>query len=280
MELQLSYNEKIDEIIKAILRKEKSLSFSSLNNFAESPRDFIRYKLKQIEQTDAMIYGSMVHCLVLEPNDFYNRYFVLDDTQKKKEIGGAKPGATKEYQLWLTEMSGNAGDRILVKAADFTSAEATAADVNNNSASSRILKLCNTREEHIQWEFNNYIFQGFKDMSGKSAIADLKTCTDANPRKFERQIISDRYYLQGAMYLTADQFINGGELKDYYIIAVDKSGGVSCHQLRPDLIKKGIEEYGYLINKFNECILSDKFDNSYEFFSDRFDGIYDAHKLW
>ncbi len=285
-ELQLSTDQIINNMLTAILRKEQHLSFSAISNFRESPRDFIKYKLHTVEPTEAMLYGQMVHCLVLEPGDFYNRYFVLDDVAKKEEIGGAKPAATAAYKAWLADMEKNANGKQLVTTADYTIAEQISRDVRFNDASSRILSICPEREQKIEWEFGNYKWQGFKDMSGKDAVADLKTCQDANPRKFRYDIINNWYYGQAAMYLTADAIIsgvapediNGVFHKDYYIIAVDKTGGVSCHLLKPNLIQRGFEEYQEMINKFSECVLKDAFDKSYDFHAQRWDGLYEVDK--
>lgn len=276
-QIQLSRTQKVDEIIKKILRHESMLSYSSLSQFAESPADFIKYKLKEREQTEAMIYGSMVHCLVLQPEDFYNRYFVLDDKAKKEEIGGAKPGATKAYKEWFGLMQFNAGKKTLVTTEDFSIAQGISMGVKYNRTASAIMDLCPQREVGIEWDYLNYKFKGFIDGKGNGNKFDLKTCTDANPKKVRWSIMDMWYYGQAAMYGIGDESLTD----NYYIIAVDKKGGVSCHQLAKNLLERGRKEYEYFVNKFSECILSDSFDSSYEFFADRWDGVYDFDKaVW
>src|SRR4051794_5238924 len=90
----------MSDIVSQLLKGEMRLSYSALCAFKESPAKFVQYKMKQKVTTEAMIFGSMVHCLILEPGDFDNRYFTLDDTQKCNDIGGAKPRATKAYKEW------------------------------------------------------------------------------------------------------------------------------------------------------------------------------------
>lgn len=272
-QIQVSRDEKIDGIIKKILRHESPLSYSSLSQFAESPADFIRYKLKEFERTEAMIYGAMVHCLILEPGKFYDRYFILDDKAKKKEIGGAKPGATTAYKDWFLNTKVTAGKKELVTTEDFEMANSIASGVINNRSANAILNLCPEREVKIEWEYLNYRFSGIVDGKGKGNKFDIKTCTDANPKKFRWTILDMWYHVQAAMYGVA-----GNDLNDnYFIIAVDKKGGISCHQLSSGLLEKGRKEYEYYVNKFSECILSDSFNNSnYDFFAERWDGIYDV----
>lgn len=284
-DIQISDSAVVNKILSRILRKESNLSYSALSAFMEGPREFIKYKLRQREQTEAMQYGAMVHCLTLEPEDFYNRYFVLDDEEKKKEIGGAKPTATKAYKDWVLEMKVNAGSKEMVSAANHKMASQIAMDVRFNEASARILSLCPNREQEMEYDFGNYKWRGFKDGSGKDAIFDLKTCQDANPDKFLYDIYKMGYYIQGFMYLLGDSIIDGEPRmsdfrKDYYIIAVDKKAGISCHQLKPNYIERGRKEFEFYVNKFSECILTDGFDKSYEFFAQRYDGIYDADRTW
>lgn len=272
-ETQVSRNEMTNQIVMNLLRHEAHLSYSSLSCFKQSPAAFIDYKTGQKEETDAMIYGAMVHCLVLEPDDFHNRYFTLDDSEIISQIGGAKPRATKAYKEWYRVVSAEARDRIVVDPKDYEFAKYIALNVRHNRASSKILKQVQEREMPIEWEYKNFKFKGFIDGNGSALMFDLKTCTDASPDKFRRDIVNMGYYLQAAMYLTALQ-----ENKPYYIIAVDKKKGISVHELEPALIQHGLDEYGKLLDKFNECILSDAFDQSFDFWADRYDGIFIAEK--
>jgi hypothetical protein len=257
------------EIVSQLLKGEMRLSYSALCAFKESPSDFVRYKMKQKVTTEAMAFGSMVHCLVLESQDFNNRYFTLDDTQKVNEIGGAKPRATKAYKEWYAAETEAAGEKTIVDPQDFIAAKIIAENITNNRAAAKVLRLCPIHEKPIEWEYKNFGFHGFIDGDGDGATFDLKICADASPRKFYRTILDNDYHMQGAMY----QYGNG-RVKRHYMIGADRSGGVSVHLLHDNLIEKGMEEYDRLVGKFNECILSDAWDQSYDYWSERFDGIY------
>jgi len=277
--LGLSQSEIIDRIITPIVRQESSLSYSALSAFSESPKEFIKYKQRVRVTTDAMVFGSVAHCLVLEPQEFYKRYFVLDDDAKKQEIGGGNPAATNAFKGWMKEQLEAAAKtgKEVIKNSTYRAASAMANDVINNPAAARVLHICHEREVSLEWEYQNYKFRGFKDGSGPSATFDLKTVADANPRKVERDVWGMGYYIQAAMYNTGD----GIPDKDYYIIAADQKGGVSVHQLKRELIRRGQREYKYLVSKFTECVLADRFDANYEFFADRIDGVYDMRdKPW
>lgn len=273
MELQQIQLNSTTPIISKLMSHEGHLSFSSLKCFKESPASFIEYKLAKREPSDAMLFGSMLHCLVLEPKDFENRYLCLEDTDICNQIGGAKPRATKAYKEWYQFTISEAGERQVVDTNDFLSAKIIASNVTHNRASAKVLNMGWEHEKPVEWEFKNFMFKGFIDGKGDKAIFDLKTCADASPSKFHREIISNSYYLQAAMYLYAV-----GENLPYYIIAVDRKGGVSAHKLEDRLIEQGMVEYNKLLDRFNECILKDEFDKSYDFWSDKFDGTFVCEK--
>lgn len=274
MEVQTSKRqEQIDGIVNGLMLQDGHLSYSSLSAFKSSPKSFIDYKLGIKEETESMLYGAMLHCLVLEPDDFFNRYHCLDDRDICNQIGGAKPRATKAYKEWKEAAMTEAGGKILVETDDYLAAQIAANNIIYNRASMKVLELAVEREKPIDWEFKNFRFKGFIDGNGERAMFDLKTCPDANPDKFQREIMNRGYYLQAAMYLYAL-----GEAKDYYIIAVDKKNGVSVHKLEMALIEHGMNEYSELLDKFNHCILTDSFDQSHDFYSPRHDGIFMCEK--
>lgn len=265
----LSPHSKAQSIIDTLMSHEGHLSYSSISAFMETPEKFIDYKTGHKEETEAMIYGAMLHCLVLEPHDFNNRYYCLEDEDICAQIGGAKPRATKAYKEWKDTAIGEAQGKIIVKTDDYVAAKIAADSVLKNRASRKVLNMCPEREVKAEWEYLNFKFQGYKDCRGDKAIADLKSMPDADPDVVQREIVKRKLHVQAAMYIYSE-----GEYKDYYIIAVDKMKGVSVHKLHQKLIEKGMEEYDDILNKFNQCILTDSFDQSYDFWSDRADGIF------
>lgn len=266
-------HEEIERIVASLMSHEGHLSYSSLSAFKSSPRDFINYKLGIREETDAMLYGAMLHCLVLEPADFFNRYFILDDLSICNQIGGAKPRATNAYKEWKKVALQEAGEKIMVETADYEAAKIAANNILYNRASRKVLDLAPEREKPIHWEFKNFKFHGKIDGTGDVLIFDIKTMPNAAPKEAQREIIKRGYHIQAAMYLYAE-----GKVKDYYIIAADRKNGISVHKMERALIEQGMEDYDKLLDAFNECILKDAFDQSYDFWADRYDGIFMCEK--
>lgn len=265
--------DKVNAIVMKLLRHEDKLSYSSLSSFWESPKDFIDYKLKQKVQTPAMVFGSMLHCLVLEPETFESKYHCIDDKDIVAQIGGGNPRNTKLYREWKEVALIEAGERILVSDKDYRDAKIMANNIKYNRASYKILANHSEREKPIEWEFENFLFKGVIDLDGEKSMADLKMVPDASHRKAQQTILRNGYYLQGAMYLTGID-----AKKPYYIICVDKKGGVSVHLLEQHLIDDGVELYTKLVKQFNLCILEERFNESYDFWADRHDGIHVCEK--
>lgn len=272
--------EQIKELINQFMSGEKALSFSSLKAFAESPAAFIQYQLREKKTTPAMMWGTLIHCLTLEPDNFGHIYAVLDDTEKCEEIGGKMPRATTKYKDWKSEfISKNEGKQVIT--IDFFDRAATVVNnITSNRAAAPLLEMCTEREKYVEWTFENIKFRGFIDAktpvggTGPKAIIDLKTCANASPEKFRRDIISSKYYLQGTMYNKACE--DDTEYAPYHIIAADQNGGVSVHRLEPPLIEYGEKEYKRLVDAFNKCLLTDSFNQSYDFWANNKSGIYSA----
>lgn len=266
--------EHIDKIVCKLMDGEDHLSFSSLKAFIKSPKDFIDYKMGDVEEKPQMEYGKMLHCLVLEPDQFDTRYFPLDDTSIIEEIGGAKPRGTNKYKEWVVTQETEANGRIMVKTADYELAKKVAHNVKFNRASSTILMLAPVREQLIEWTYMDFKWKGFIDGKGERIRFDLKSMQDARNRKAQREISENLFYLQQAMYKIGD---NGAKDDDTYIIAVDKKG-VSVQEIHKRFMEYGADLYQRAVSKFQHCILKDRWYDSYDFHADRFDGIYVADK--
>ncbi len=266
--------EHVDKIVCKLMDGEDHLSFSSLKAFIKSPKDFIDYKMGDVEEKPQMEYGKMLHCLVLEPDQFDSRYFPLDDTEIIEEIGGAKPRGTNKYKEWIVTKEKEANGRVIVKTADYQLAKQVAHNVKFNRASSTILRMAPTREQLIEWVYMNFKFKGFIDGKGERIRFDLKSMTDARARKAQREISEMLMFLQQAMYRKGD---GDSPDDDAYIIAVDKKG-VSVIEIDQNYLSFGMEIYQRAMVKFNDCILRDRWYDSYDFWADRFDGIYRASK--
>ena len=80
---------------------------SQLKKLFVSVSSLTSYLKKKWATTSSMTLGTLVHCLILEPEEFSKRYIILDDRDVCKEIGGARPSSTKKYKDWLSAVAEN-----------------------------------------------------------------------------------------------------------------------------------------------------------------------------
>lgn len=263
------WDAKVEQLMADLLNGTKKLSFSSLKAFRSSPRDFLDYQFRERVQTEAMLLGSVIHCLVLEPEKFAEKYTVMDDRKKVEEIGGGNPRATNLYKAWKAEFMATAIGEVIPSKL-FEQAQAIAGNILHNRASHKVLSICDGEsEEYIEWTYKNFNFHGYIDKSGAKAICDVKLVPDASPKAAQRTIINMGYYLQAGMYLT-----QRGLRLPYYILCADRKGGVSVHKIDKSLLDHAFDEYSDLVDKFNECLLKDGFNQSYDFWAESYDGIF------
>ncbi len=78
---------------------ERPLSFSSIKQFIRSPQHYIQYLTQERKQTDAMLLGSVVHNLILQPEKFNDNFAVEPEFNKRTNQG------KEDYQKFLDTMT-------------------------------------------------------------------------------------------------------------------------------------------------------------------------------
>ena len=224
--------------------KKERLSYSALSQFGKSPNHLLDYWQDDMERTPAMMFGSLVHKKILEPDKFSSEYAVFEGTRRGKVWESFKEENTEKEIVTVTEY--NTALKVVNKASE-------------NKLFSDLLMQTTETEKHIEWSCDGVKYHGYVDMIGKGFIADIKTCADGGER-FARDLKYNDYKMQAAMYLTGFD----ASLK-YYIIAIEKSSpyNVAVYELSEELLSKGYSKYRYLNKKYIEwdgkpCSYSDK----------------------
>lgn len=209
---------------------KKRLSYSALTNFAKSPNHLLKYWSKKFEPTAAMMLGSLIHKIILEPDTFDHDYAVFEGTRRGKV-----------WESFKAEHS----EKELVTLKEYDIANYVVNETKSNDIFMDLLMRTSETEKEIRWTCKGIEFKGFVDMIGDTFIADIKTTTDAGD-KFQRDLLYNDYKMQAAMYLEA---FPG---KDFYIIAVEKSGAfnVQVYKFSQNLLKEGRFKYLNLVDKY------------------------------
>lgn len=215
------------------------LSWSSLKAFRKSPAHYLQYLRREVEPTDAMLLGSLIHCLILEPKTLNDKYYVMPKADRR----------TKEGKLVYEEALRAAGDKNVISEDLLSTAQ------NVATAFAREAKIQITNPEvKLEWTHHS----GFKILSYVDAIEDnffveLKSTKDADPKTFQRQAYYDGYIHQMALYNAGIREKFNMDLPGR-LVAVETSApyGVSVHHLEVELLHKVYQDVEAIISEFKE----------------------------
>lgn len=169
--------------------KRDYLSYTALKAFAKSPNHYLAYIGEERTQSPAMLVGSALHCLLLEPERYADRYVVAPIINKRTDAGKAE---------WA-QFVADAGERDVLtqKQADDVHRMHDAAVAIPRVTT--LLRGC-TMETQYKGDIGGIEFRGVADASNANRVIDVKTTADASPDGFKRQISNLDYYLQAVIY--------------------------------------------------------------------------------
>lgn len=241
----------VRDLIRRIENKEEYLSYSSLREFAISPRHFLRYKMKQKEQTPAMVFGSLVDCMILTEDQVEARFAVAPDVDRRTKEGKAK------WEEFIQRAEG----KEVVTADQYAAAEKIRDEVYRNEASAFLLDQTDNTQLPIEYEWEGWKWRGFVDADGPTIRWDLKMVSQFNPDKFFWKVKDMRYHWQGAGYT-----INAGARKDFYILAIDTDIYLpAVYKVSSNLLEMAQKEMREVMAGFRRCVMLDKWHEGYEF---------------
>jgi hypothetical protein len=205
------------------------ISNSQLSRLKESPKQYYaEYVLnKRSEATPAMLRGSMVHTLVLEPEKFPSLYVVMPDFSKDEEnvtdkgvrsTSSATKYVKQAQENWRAKHTG----RIELDAAEYAICNRVFSAIQERPDLADLLAK-SEKEQVFEGEICGVECKGRIDFIG-SMIGDLKTMVSASQRHVMRTLNDDelQYGFKLAFYRELVRQ-NIGDLP-VAILAVEKSG--------------------------------------------------------
>jgi exodeoxyribonuclease VIII len=192
-------------------------SKSALVLFKQSPIKFYHeYILKQKEQkqSDDMLLGTLVHSLVLEPENIDKQYHVYEHISRT-----TKDGKAQAKELEQLEKQGI----ILVKKSVFDEAKLMSMCIRENKISRDIIEQADI-EQSIYWqdETTGLIFKSRPDLLSSKISGDLKTCKDITNYGFSKSCLDWGYFLQAGMAKLAMQ-ANDLDFERFVFICISKT---------------------------------------------------------
>ncbi len=230
------------------------LSFSRLKELAHSPLALHKYITGDRVETDAMRQGTLLDCLLFEPETLEKRFFVAEKPDRRTNAGKA---------AW-EEIQEKAAGKMLVTIEDYDAAQFLNTCIRNNSTVV-FNGLLNPVEGvtgfsfqvPVSFFYNGFFHKGIKDADGRDrngtpVIWDLKRMGARSGEMLVRsQIRNNKYDLQAAIY--CHEYDANDEPIKYYIIAVDNEGYVTPFEVTKDARRKSRIEWNALVKAAHHC---------------------------
>jgi len=130
--------------------KKDHLSYSALTQFKKSPNHLLAYWEGKQTRTDAMLFGSLIHKIILEPETFDFEYVVYQ-------------GKTRRGKDWIEfpELNKN---KTIIKQSELDNALEITNAVANDKVFMDLISKCTKREQRVEWTEQGINFKGFVDM--------------------------------------------------------------------------------------------------------------------
>lgn len=209
------------------------ISHSGMRELLRSPAHFAAYLAGGGDRKAAAPnFGSAVHCAVLEPNSFQERYTVFDGRRQGK--------AYDEFK------AAHAGKEIL-NAEEFERINGIveALEAFKDFPIMKAIRFSEV-EKSIFWKCHEtgVLCRVRNDALNPFAIFDLKSIDDARPDTVQRQVMRMDYDLQAYMY-TAGVKEFTGEVRPFNFIFVEdqKPHGIWMYTAGSSLLASGREKF-------------------------------------
>jgi len=235
------------------------LSSSDVRLFASSltPKHFLFTK-EEKEPTDLMNFGTLVHVLLLSPELFDERFFIISDETRRTE-----------------KLKQEVGDKIIIKNKELEAAKTCVANIHAHSEAARLFSG-SLFEQVILFDEPFYKTESKAKLDGinvdKNYIFDIKTTSDISFDGFYRTIFDTNLVLQAAFYKIAAESCFQDKNFDFYFIAVENKSPHLCN-----VFKLSFQDWFLIFEALQDkinCFLKAKkqnfdisFSEVYEFFN-------------
>lgn len=230
---------------------------SMLNQIAISPLHLQHYLTTQREDKEHENFGKAFHCVILEPDQFEKRYFVIDDTDICNKIGGAKPRGTNRYKEWKAELILMNDGKAELSFEDYNDALEMRDRIQRIPEITNLVKICK-KEVILHDEYAGTKRKGKLDLIRfGDFIMDAKSTKDP-VREFKRNMFRYNYPQQGAYYGTLAQ------TRNVLFLAVERKAPYSIEliKLSDDTFDTGVQQFEGHLQTYNKYFEKGKLKQS------------------
>ena len=179
--------------------KRKEISNSDLNYLSISINHYLEYKKVPKEPTPAMIFGSLVHCLALEPHNYSNEFAIAPKVDCRLKESKLDVLNKADFEIWKSINQ----NKKFISAEDLELANILINQLNQNERYNKIQKSYVEKEIYFtQYRVDCRSKLDIIDYTNET-IYDLKTIDDISDAGIRKSIYNKHYYRQAQLYLNA-----------------------------------------------------------------------------
>ena len=244
--------------------ERRPLSASSLKAFRRSPKHYVQYLTQPYEQSDAMIFGSAVDCLLLTPELFDKRFIPIGEINRRTKEGKA------EWENMLATAQIN--KQALIKQSDIDRAKLCVESLMSHDEARILIEAKTKVQVKLEWrdKRRNLPLIGYPDFEsrawGEDIVVDLKTTRSADPDDFNRQAAQLDYELQCGAYLEGYRKTKY-RFPMFFFLAVESEEpyNVSLMFADADYESRARAEFDGTLSDFRHCLGNGMFNQGYKF---------------
>ena len=218
-----------------------SISRSGIVEFMRSPFHYWNTYLNPDrpvkEPTEAVIFGSAFHMMILEPHLFVEQYAIRPEGINR---------TTTKGKLAYAEFEIEAKGKTIIKHEQFELLKNMQRSIQSHQQAWDLIE--NARYElSYFWKDENsgVLCKARPDILHSNMIVDLKTIADASPKSFQKAMISHCYHLQGAMQIDGVYHCSNVKIDDFICMCVEKTYpfAVGIYLIEKEAIERGRIKY-------------------------------------
>jgi len=197
-----------------------ALSSHGLMKLLKSPAHYKHALENRREPTDAMIFGTLVHLVILEP-DSLSQIYVSPVVDRRLKEGKAA------YAEWQASLPPKA---LTCSKEQYDKLMAIRDSVHGNPYARKLLTNgvaeksgYGTTPDGINFKLRPDYRRQFDGL-----IIDIKTCANADIHAFQRSIVDYHYDLQAQFYLDHATLVDGMPYKTFCWLCIEKEAPFAC----------------------------------------------------
>lgn len=249
-----------------VYHAQDAVSASKLRTFARKPGGAQLYHQKYVaktlerEESDAMRFGSALHCAVLEPEKLSERYCTrpagIDRRTTAGKIAYAQFEAANQGKTIL-----DADDaKLIVTISNQIRAHKTAAQLLAAGESEVGFRVQSALENLpvLQCRTDWINLDGCELTEGRPYVLDIKTTATLEEDafgNFQRSFEEHAYHRQAALYMSIVRYAIDIGIRDFWFVAAEKCApfGVQVKRLSDRALDRGKVETAQLLSDLDEC---------------------------